>query len=256
MPEIPEIEVIIDGIRDEVLGARVKDIIVFDDRRVDELDIVKGRILRDVVRNGKAIILKFGDIWVRFHLRLTGFVRIVNTAYPVEKGWIVGFFMDNDKLLILGDKRKLAEARIITADDIKTAPDAMNITEEEFISIVRTSKAIKSTLMDQNKILGLGNRYVDEILWRSKVHPARKGNSLTQEELNRIFVNMKEILQEAYNLGGDEHYTDVYGNNGKWSASVHGKKVCPICGATLQKIKIGGRTSYICPNCQKEPRQS
>ncbi|NOZ91872.1 hypothetical protein GM182_04125 [bacterium 3DAC] len=253
MPEIPEVQVIVDGIKDEVVGKEVGDVTIFDGRRVDEdIDKIVGLTLKDAYRHGKAIILDFDDIKLMFHLRLHGFVRVTDDISSPEKGWIVAFNM-GDKYLVLGDTRKLAEAKLVTDEDFKTSPDAVQIDETTFKSIVSSSGAIKSTLMNQEKILGLGNRYVDEILWRSHIHPTKKGKDLTDDEIHKIFVTMKEVLDEAYSQGGDEHYTDIYGNPGKWSASVHGKKVCPVCGTPLKKIKVGGRTSYICPKCQPEP---
>ena len=253
MPEIPEIQVIVDGIEKEVVGSQVEDIIVFDGRRVDDnIKQVVGTSLESVRRHGKAIILQFGDTTVMFHLRLHGFVRIVDDISFPEKGWIVAFHM-GDKYLVLGDTRKLAEAKLVTEDELKTSPDASQIDENTFKDIVSSSGTIKSTLMNQEKILGLGNRYVDEILWRAHIHPTKKGKDLTDDEIHKIFITMKEVLDEAYRQGGDEHYTDVYGNPGRWSSSVHGKKVCPVCGTPLKKVKVGGRTSYICPKCQPEP---
>ncbi len=252
MPEIPEIQVIIDGIKNEVIEKTVDDIVVFDDRRVDaNIIALKGRTLTDVFRNGKAIILAFDPLFLMFHLRLHGFVRVVNSVDTPERGWIVALKLE-DKYLVLGDTRKLAEARIIRESDLKDSPDAWNISREEFKDVVSSPAAIKSVLLNQNKILGLGNRYVDEILWRSHIHPKVKGVNLSEEEIDILFENMKKVLKEAYEMGGDEHYTDVYGNAGRWQASVHGKKTCPVCGSPLKKVKVGGRTSYICPKCQVE----
>ena len=252
MPEIPEIQVIVDGIKEEALGKKVEDIVIFDGRRVDDnIALLKGNTLIDVFRNGKAIILVFDPLLLMFHLRLHGFVRVVDTVSEPEKGWIVALKM-GDKYLVLGDTRKLAEARLIDKSTLKTSPDAWNISREEFREVVSSPAAIKSILLNQDKILGLGNRYVDEILWRSHIHPTVKGSHLSDEEIDTLFDNMKSVLKEAYEMGGDEHYTDVYGNAGRWQASVHGKKVCPVCGTPLKKVKVGGRTSYVCPKCQVE----
>lgn len=253
MPEIPEIDVIIDGINKECINKYVDKVVVFDSRRVDpKVMQVIGKKLIDVFRYGKAIILRFDSLMLLWHLRLNGFVRVIDDISNPAKSWIMALVMGEDKL-VLGDSRKLAEAKVIDKSYFHDVPDAAFIDESTFRELVSAPRYIKSILMDQSKILGLGNRYVDEVLWRTHIHPKKKGNTLKDDEIHKLFLNIKDVLQESYALGGDEHYTDVYGNPGNWTASVHGKKVCPVCGTPLKKVKIGGRTSYICPRCQPEP---
>ena len=253
MPEIPEIDVIIDGINKECINKNVDNVVIFDPRRVDpNVTQVVDKKLIDVFRYGKAIILGFDSLMLMLHLRLNGFVRVVEDISNPPKSWIMALVMGKNKL-VLGDTRKLAEARVIDKSYFNDIPDAAFIDEITFHKIISAPRHVKSILMDQGKILGLGNRYVDEVLWRTRIHPKKKGNTLSDDEIHKLFLNIKDVLQESYALGGDEHYTDVYGNPGKWTASVHGKKVCPVCGTPLKKVKVGGRTSYICPKCQPEP---
>jgi len=251
MPEIPEVETIISGIRKELIGQPVQDILVFDERRVSPgIEVIKGKKLRDVRRRGKAIYLIFDDNILEWHLKLDGFVRLFFEPIEPEKPWIIGLSFPKG-LLILGDKRKLATANVVPRIPMQDVPDALEIEYENFRNLLESSKkTIKSLLMDQKLIGGIGNRYADEILWRSGVHPESKANKLSEEVVKKLYFTMKEVLQEAVELGGDEHYTDIYGNPGRWSASVHGRKVCPVCGTELVKVKVGGRTSYICPKCQ------
>ncbi len=251
MPEIPEVETIIRGIRNELLGQPVKDVLVFDSRRVSsDIDVLKDSVLQDVRRRGKAIYLVFGDNILEWHLKLGGFVRLLDEPVQPEKAWIMGLSFPRG-LLILGDVRKLATAKIVSQIPLADTPDALDIGFDDFKKILRNSrKAIKSLLMDQKILGGIGNRYADEILWRAKVHPESKAHKITDEAVKNIYESMREVLLEALELGGDEHYTDIYGNPGRWSSSVHGRKICPVCGTELVKVKVGGRTSYICPKCQ------
>ena len=116
---------------------------------------------------------------------------------------------------------------------------------------------IKTTLLDQSIIVGIGNIYADEILFLSKITPLKQSNKLTEEDLNKIIKYTKEVLEKAIEKGGSSirSYTSVDGVHGLFQQElyVHTKKGenCRECSTIIEKIKVGGRGTYYCPNCQK-----
>ena len=115
--------------------------------------------------------------------------------------------------------------------------------------------AIKTTLLDQSIIAGLGNIYVDEVLFESKINPLRPSNSITFDEVIRIFDNSVTILSKAIEYKGTtiRSYTSSLGVSGSYQnfLKVHTKKQCSICKNDIIRVKINGRTSYFCKNCQR-----
>jgi len=135
-----------------------------------------------------------------------------------------------------------------------------NFTPEVFIRMMRKKKnKIKSLLMKQEFITGLGNIYVNEVLYRANMHPLRAASSLTEEEIGKLFREIKFVLSEAVEFRGstvaDEAYRDTDGEKGKFAEKlqVYARKgkLCVKCGSILEVIKIEGRSTFICPQCQK-----
>ena len=114
---------------------------------------------------------------------------------------------------------------------------------------------IKTVLLDQSIIVGIGNIYADEVLYLSKINPYKKANTLTNEELNNIIKNTKVVLEKAIQLGGTtiKSYTSSEGVHGKFQNEllVHTKEECPNCHKKITKVKINGRGTYYCEDCQK-----
>jgi formamidopyrimidine-DNA glycosylase len=126
-------------------------------------------------------------------------------------------------------------------------PDAFEIGRETFRSVVKKSRgALKSTLMNQNIIAGLGNIYADEVLFQSKIHPKKPANKLKDDSIDRLFRNMKKVLKKAVQWRADPQkfpatYLLPYRDE---------ENDCPLCGAKIRTVKVSGRTAYFCPRCQ------
>jgi len=131
------------------------------------------------------------------------------------------------------------------------------LTKEYLKEKLNKKKAIKTLLLDQSIIVGIGNIYANEILFLSKIHPETPGNKLTDKNFQDIINNTKIILEKAISQGGTtiHTYTSVDGITGKFQQEllVHGKKTtpCPICKTEIQKIVVNGRGTFFCPKCQK-----
>ena len=135
-------------------------------------------------------------------------------------------------------------------------PDSEKLTKEYiYNSIHKKNKPIKTLLLDQSIINGLGNIYVDEVLFASSINPEKLGKDISLEECERIRVNSRDIIKLATELGGStiRSYTSSLGVTGHYQdhLKVHTKDICPNCNNKIVKIRVGGRGTYYCPKCQK-----
>ncbi len=266
MPELPEVQTIINGLNQRVIYKTISSIIekrqgtlIFgEDVKICEF----GRIM-GIERRGKYIIIKTSkDLKLIIHLRMTGkliFEKDLNNSSSHSRAEII--FSDKTKL-IFDDVRTFGKIQILKKDN--EIPGIYNLGVEplsdEFDMVYLKSKLknrkapIKSVLLDQTVIAGLGNIYVAEILFRTKIHPATPVNSIKSAKLKRIVVETKNVLQEAIKHNGTtiSDYRSVEDKTGEFQnfLKVYGKKICE-CGAMIQKIKQAGRTTYFCSKCQK-----
>jgi formamidopyrimidine-DNA glycosylase len=128
-------------------------------------------------------------------------------------------------------------------------------TPETLAALLRGRRAVKTVLLDQSQIAGIGNMYAHDILFRAKVHPLRPANSLSEQEVAALWQAMRDEMQEAIALGGARWEKDVYGHEGRFDLAnlLVGYKEgqpCPVCGTLVAKIKTGSTTGFICPDCQ------
>ena len=114
---------------------------------------------------------------------------------------------------------------------------------------------IKTFLLDQKNIAGIGNVYIQDILFNAKIHPARKITSLTDSEIETLYESIRFVLNESIGLGGLAYEIDFYGNRGRYGKeqfkiAYKSGELCPVCRKLIQKIRTGPTSSFICPNCQ------
>jgi formamidopyrimidine-DNA glycosylase len=135
-------------------------------------------------------------------------------------------------------------------------PEPLSLSAKTFATTLQTTRPIKALLLDQTRIAGLGNIYVDESLWAARIHPARACSSLTSEETAALLREIKRVLRRAIRAGGTtfSDYRNAYGDMGRFRARLrayqrHGQP-CKRCGATLERLVIAGRGTHICPCCQ------
>jgi formamidopyrimidine-DNA glycosylase len=137
-------------------------------------------------------------------------------------------------------------------------PEPYDLTKEEFASLVSQKKTkIKSLLMDQTFISGVGNIYAAEALFRAKIHPLRQGCSLTNKEKIALFANIRQVLDEAIKHKGSsiDQYVTASGEKGGYAEyhKVYDREgeLCLVCNSTIKRIAVGGRGTYFCGRCQK-----
>ena len=272
MPEIAEVRTVAKVLRKNIVGRTIKDIkyrydgIIKTDK--DEFkNILIGKTITDLDTFGKWIIIKLDDYTILSHLRMEGKYYIKDKNEEYEKHEHIIFTLDNGKDLRYKDVRKFGVMMLVKTKDIYNTPEISKLGLEpdddkltkEYIynKIHKSNKPIKELLLDQSIINGLGNIYVDEVLFASNIRPTRLGNKVTLKECDDIKTSSNNIITKATECGGTtiRSYTSSLGVEGTYQEylKVHTKnnKPCPICGTIIEKIRVGGRGTYYCKKCQK-----
>ena len=239
MPELPEVEAIKRVIEPQIRGRAIEQVTVNRPEVIAHPAAdafcrqLAGQVFAGARRRGKFLILcmESGDRLI-LHLRMTGCLLVTSADAPEEKHTHLVFHLSGGKELRFSDMRRFGRFWLLR------------------------QKTIKECLLDQSVVAGIGNIYSDEILFSARIHPKRPANALTTEEWNRLasviperlafFVQKNEITPEEYlETKGQEYrntpFLQVYG---------HGGEPCPVCGETLCRTVIGGRSSVYCPVCQ------
>jgi formamidopyrimidine-DNA glycosylase len=271
MPELPEVETIKRDLS-ILIGRPLKSITVYNEAYLEkneimpkELKKLEGQNLLQLSRKGKYLFLHFSKTILGFHLGLTGSLILLAVGKPLDKFKHKVLSLNFlEMCLVFSDMRKFG--RLFLFDEEKSlqnflidiGPDALEIGLSEFKEALRSiRKPIKSALLDQKVISGVGNIYADEILFRAGINPLRSASSISEEELQKLFQTMKEVLHLAIQLRGStiKDYVDGLGRAGIFQTEhlVYQKygKPCPRCGEPIEKIKVAGRTTSYCPQCQR-----
>ncbi len=267
MPELPEVETIRRDLEKVVIGKKIEKIELLDHKLIrgikPELFIkeVEKTIINRILRRGKYLIfvLSNGEFLV-FHLKLTG--QLIYGSAD-RRSRIIFHFKDNCMNFL--DLRRFAELRL-SNDWTKEKgivgmgpePFDRDFTLEKFQYMLSKKKTkIKPLLMDQNFLAGVGNIYAQEALFRIGVHPERLTNKLRPEEIKNLYQAIKDVLNEAIKYRGSsvDAYVDTQGRKGQMETRLRvygrGGQPCINCKTPLKEIKLGGRGTTFCPQCQK-----
>lgn len=273
MPELPEVETVKENLKKRLINTKINDvkvlynnIIAYPDTNTFEKTL-KNEKVKDITRRGKFIIFDLEDYYLLSHLRMEGKYFIKNKNDQINKHEHVIFNLDNNQELRYMDTRKFGKMFLIQKENIDTIGPLKELGLEPFDKkltpnylkekIKNKIIPIKTALLDQSIIAGIGNIYADEILFLAHVNPLKKSNTLKEKELNNIIKSTKEVLNKAIAKGGTtiHTYTSVDGIKGTYQDSlfVHNKEkeLCKVCQTQIKKIKVGGRGTYYCPHCQK-----
>jgi formamidopyrimidine-DNA glycosylase len=278
--ELPEVEVMRRDLEKEVVGRRIKGVDVRPQRgamriirrharRKEFADRLTGRKILKVDRRGKYILLHLdgGDVLV-VHFGMSGqFIRgTKRQAIQPHTHVIIEFAQGGDLRFI--DPRTFGEMFVTSVDELGKVKELEHIaidpledtfTWQEFSAeLARRAAKLKPLLMDQKFVSGLGNIYSDEVLFQAGLRHDRTSDSLSSQEVRRLYRAMREVLQDAVRFRGttldDEAYLDLFGKPGEFQheLKVYGRRgqPCRRCRTPIDSIKIGGRTSYFCPQCQ------
>jgi formamidopyrimidine-DNA glycosylase len=285
MPELPEVETVARGLRRTIVGRRILSVRLGKTDFIDDPAALEqhlpGRQIEAVERYGKFMLVRLSAVMgggslaangdaapaaLLVHLGMTGHIAPNPAAQPCEKHTHACFLLDDNRELRYTDARRFGRLAYLSAEPLAEelrsfGADPLEIGVEEFVKQARTRRArIKSLLLDQSFLRGVGNIYADESLWRAKIHPARLGASLKKQQAATLHRVLCEILEKAIVMRGSSisDFLDAEGQPGEYQRHhrAYGRegKGCYRCGALIRRAIVAGRSSYFCPKCQPTPR--
>ena len=260
MPELPDVETFKRYLRATSLHQRIVDVDVrsaYVLKRVSGRELarrLKGRSFESTRRHGKHLfVCADRDFWLRLHFGMTGSLRYLKNREKAPLHTRVLFVFEKDHRLAFDDQRKFGEVGLIKDVDefLKEralGPDALDVDLSQFKNLLAKHRgAVKSVLMNQHLIAGIGNIYADEILFHARVHPSTQIVSLGDKDRMHLFRAMQRVLEKAIRYQADANRMPK-----TWLLSHRGKGgKCPRCGRGLKSSRIGGRTAWFCPHCQR-----
>ena len=277
MPELPEVETIAAGLRRRAVGLVIDDIRLFLPKLLrggtpSGLATLRGRRVSAISRRGKHLIVSCeGGLSLIFHLKMTGQFLWEERRSPRDKHTHLLFrFRDGSRELRFRDVRKFGFVRCLetaslgsSAELAALGPEPLEIGRDDFARRIAGRRGrLKSLLLDQTFLAGIGNIYADEILHRSRLHPLTRAEALRPEEAGKLWSAMGAILRRAVEAGGSSirDYKDDEGSEGSFQLDhrVYGRegRPCRRCGTAVVRNVVGGRSTFFCPRCQKRRRSS
>lgn len=284
VPELPEVETIVRGLDKRVTGDTIDSVWIGSRRQPLKspaaaiASTLEGKRIVRVHRAGKHIVLdveqghglstrRAADKSVRprpakaqwiIHLGMTGRLIVSEPAAETIKHTHLVARLASGRELRFIDPRMFGKLSVHSAGFDPGGVEPLEVTEEQFLALFRGRKTpIKSALLNQKLLRGVGNIYADESLFRAGIRPRRRAASLTREDLRRLYYAVREVLKEAIALGGSSisDYVDADGEEGFFQLQhrVYGRErePCLVCGTAVKRVVIVGRSSHYCPKCQK-----
>jgi formamidopyrimidine-DNA glycosylase len=257
MPELPEVETLCCQLRQVIVGARIAETQIIDPK-LGTIEGLEGKIVRGIRRHGKTLALELeGKLSLVLHLRMTGRLLWHNgKGLKPHTRLVISFLRGRISLI---DPRRFATVTINqTGDCISLGRDPLDAFDPSHLWKIaqQSTIPIKSFLMDQRRIAGIGNIYACEILHQARLNPWRSSNGLSRDEWSKLGAATKEILQRAIACRGTSvsDWRDLFGQEGEHQdyLLVYGREdtACYSCGGKIQRRKQNGRGTYFCPTCQ------
>jgi formamidopyrimidine-DNA glycosylase len=282
MPELPEVETIVRGLRTVLPGRTIVSV------RLGKTDFIEdplalteelpGRRIEKVERMGKFISVELSSrpeaknperqFDLVIHLGMTGWLGVRRPADPVAPHTHAFFELENGHELRYTDIRRFGQILLVPAErkdafSERLGREPLEISAGEFSKVLAGRRArIKALLLDQRIFRGIGNIYADESLWQARIHPARLAARLNQAELARLRTAIRRVLQHAIRDRGSSisNFVDAEGQPGEYQQRhrAYGRegKPCFRCGTKIKREVIAGRSSFFCPRCQRRPRST
>lgn len=272
MPELPEVETVRRGLEKLILGKKISRIEVLYPKMI-KTDLeefqkeLPSQVIQSMGRRGKYLLFHLSDKVLISHLRMEGKYFYYQDQVPERKHAHVLIRFEDGGTLVYEDVRKFGTMELLVPELLesyflskKLGPEP---TKQDFDPLTfqkalkKSKKPIKTYLLDQTLVAGLGNIYVDEVLWRAKVHPVKSSQKVTKKEAKAIHEQTISVLEQAVNKGGStiRSYTNAFGEDGTMQElhQVYDKAglACSRCGSIIEKIQLGGRGTHFCPRCQR-----
>lgn len=291
MPELPEVETVRLGLSGLIVGRRIKAVNFdwpksFPNAAADVESFLIGAAITDVKRRAKVLMIELDTNYsLVTHLKMTG-----QLVYRDNDGGHFGAGHPSDSLigelpdkstrvtldlggakLFFNDQRKFGWMRLIPTPEVgeldffkKVGPEPLSddFTADQFVSRLRrrANTSIKTALLDQTVVAGVGNIYADESLFAARIHPATQVKNVSKSKLVELYGALRAVLRLSIEKGGssDRNYVNARGKKGSYLtfAQVFRREnqPCPVCGTMIEKIRVAGRGTHICPKCQKWPK--
>lgn len=290
MPELPEVETVRVGLAGLIVGKKIAEVWhdwpkSFPNAPQDVQHFLVDATIESIKRRAKVLIIELSSSYsLVIHLKMTGQMVFVGkerfgaghpsdsliNELPDKSTRVVISFTDKTKLFF-NDQRKFGWMKLIPTPEVpnidfmkKVGPEplAADFKASEFRQRInrRRNSSIKAVILDQTVIAGVGNIYADESLWGAKIHPATLVKNIGNSKLNTLFNELKTVLELAIEKGGssDKNYVNAEGKKGSYLSFAkvfrREKLPCPRCGTTIEKSRVAGRGTHICPRCQRAPK--
>ncbi|WP_223897152.1 DNA-formamidopyrimidine glycosylase [Lactobacillus huangpiensis] len=272
MPEMPEVETVRRTLLPLIKGKTIKEVTVWYPKIItgDAKEFARqltGKKIENIDRYAKYLLIRLSDnLTIVSHLRMEGKYRLVKINTKKDKHDHVQIVFKDNSALRYNDVRKFGRMQLIKTGTerektgigkLGVEPNSAAFTVSYLQNgLARKKKNIKNTLLDQSIVAGLGNIYVDEVLWETKIHPLSQANTIPAEKIVQLHDNINSLIELAIAERGTtiHTYLDANGKTGGFQKmlQVYGRKgePCVRCGTPLEKIKVNGRGTTFCPKCQ------
>ncbi len=280
MPELPEVETVVRGLRLSLPGRAIVEVRFgktdFVDNPAEIAERLPGMTIAGVTRMGKFICIALeagathatpsSPFYFIIHLGMTGRLTVIRSGETVAPHTHVFFVLDDGRELRYTDIRRFGRMLLIPESGLvdftgRLGKEPLEIGAEEFCRYFGSRRArVKALLLDQRVLCGIGNIYADESLFRARLHPARIGETLTKQQLLALHRKVRQVLEEAILSRGSSisDYVDSEGKRGNFQLRhrVYQRdgKPCFRCKAKIKRVIVAGRSSHFCPRCQPAPR--
>ena len=271
LPELPEIIVLSEQMNNEISGKEIVEVEILQPKNlnipVDEfMEKIVGRRIVSVKPRGKWLFTELSEnFFLLINLGMGGDLLYFEPGgdlpeafkfrmnFSDDSGFTINFWWFG--YIHLVEKAKLKEHKMIGELELSPLDEAFNL--EYFRTLLKGRRGrIKSFLLNQRRVSGIGNVYVQDVLFKARLHPNKKIDTMSDSEVKNLFDSMIEVLTKSVEQGGLAYEKDFYGDRGGFSGEeflvgYKTGKPCPVCSTPIEKIRIGSTASYICPTCQK-----
>jgi formamidopyrimidine-DNA glycosylase len=276
MPELPEVEHVVRGLRRAVLGRRI----FAADLNLPRLLAapspaifkrkLRGARIDAINRRGKYILFELDSQDVLLvHLRMTGKFFYIKPDDPLPPYAHVVFYLDDDRRLVFCDMRQFGRLRLVPATKLHALPQIESLAPEPFAedfsldyfleTLGKSRRSLKQLLLDQTRILGLGNIYASEALFLARINPLKAADTLSKARALRLHQAVRDILEEAIAAGStlridltDSDNSYIGTSERFWRVYEREGEQCVNCGTRIKRVVQGGRSTYYCPKCQRQ----
>lgn len=270
MPELPEVETVVSLLKTLVVHEVIESVEIYWNNIIGEPNVttfrnnIEHQVITDVTRRGKYIIFALSNGHLVSHLRMEGKYYVYDEKVEKDKHTHVIFSFKSGKEMHYHDTRKFGKMYLYPKNEplailskLGYEPWDQDLSADALLDLAkRRSISIKAFLLDQSVIAGIGNIYVNEILFTTKIHPAQPVNTLSKKQFDAIIKATASILSAAIESGGTtiRSYTSSLGVTGLFQQqlNVHNRQneACNVCGSDIEKIVVAQRGTYLCPICQ------